>query len=349
MVLHIFNPGHDEALAAHTPYYTDTKAAKMLTSHLWNLPNLWKGADDLVLSLDEIKKGGVAWENVTEIRPWGWDAALCKCLQRGGAPERLLPEPEQLEKIRALSSRKSAVTLLSRLPHDGMCRNCWCESEETVRECLEDFGRSVVKSPWSCSGRGVFGINGVPTEAQWSRIRKIISSQGAVEIEPYYHRIEDAALIFECGKDGRITYLGLSRFLTNENGDYLGNLVSPDFFGRTTLREFDLAPLIDSLRLELETLLSGCYSGVLGVDIMVIRKEGAAETGDSADNCLIHPCIELNLRPTMGWVALQLSRHPKVNGRRGVFETGMSAQVGENAEILCGDGVVGAYFTPETE
>ena len=52
----------------------------------------------------------------------------------------------------------------------------------------------------------------------------------------------------------------------------------------------------------LATTLSGVYSGPLGLDMMVV-----ANADNSSDGLLLHPCVELNLRRTMGHVALALS------------------------------------------
>ena len=50
MTLHIFNPGHDEALAAGTPYYTHTLAARTLCDALWRLPSVWAETGDMVVN-----------------------------------------------------------------------------------------------------------------------------------------------------------------------------------------------------------------------------------------------------------------------------------------------------------
>ena len=43
------------------------------------------------------------------------------------------------------------------------------------------------------------------------------------------------------------------------------------------------------------------YAGPFGVDMMVVR-------GDDQQHFLLNPCVEINLRRTMGHVALALSR-----------------------------------------
>ena len=85
-VVHIFNPSHDEALAANTPYYTPAKAAAVLEYDLAALPAWWACQDDIVLvpkghALDGQRINGCVltsapdWGKINHVCPWGWDAA----------------------------------------------------------------------------------------------------------------------------------------------------------------------------------------------------------------------------------------------------------------------------------
>lgn len=56
-----------------------------------------------------------------------------------------------------------------------------------------------------------------------------------------------------------------------------------------------LTHLIDRLCLLLGDALRNVYAGPLGIDMMVVRQD---------DTLLLHPCVEMNLRATMGHVAL---------------------------------------------
>ena len=59
----------------------------------------------------------------------------------------------------------------------------------------------------------------------------------------------------------------------------------------------------------LEGVLKGSYTGPFGVDMMVVARE-------DQQGFWLHPCVEINLRRTMGHVALSLTRQvnalPKV-------------------------------------
>lgn len=47
------------------------------------------------------------------------------------------------------------------------------------------------------------------------------------------------------------------------------------------------------------------YVGPLGIDAMVVRP---SDGPDNIDSHLLHPCVELNLRNTMGHVALGIQK-----------------------------------------
>lgn len=292
MTLHLFNPGHDEALAADTPYYTDTKAARLLGDELRELPLAWAAAGDTV----EMPRD---WEAVDAIEPWGWDAALAHRLRRAGAPGRLLPDDEALRRIRALSSRATAVRLLREVS-DFESRLCTTETE--VGEALKAWTRAYVKAPWSSSGRGVMRTDGVLTASEQGRIRRWLRTQGAVVVEPAYDKICDFALEYEALADGTLRYAGLSRFTTDAAGQYTGNVVAEEASLREGLPSLD--GVAERVAAALAPLLAGGYRGPLGVDMMWL-----------ADG-RVHPCVEINLRRTMGWAALQLRRYVPPGERR---------------------------------
>ncbi len=325
--LHIFNPDHDEALAAGTPFYTPTRAARTMAQKGARWPHLWSeegdyvllpdaGAQEFPLSAENIEiypkdLTPSLWERVGRIDPWGWDAALCRRLRLRGAPERLLPDAERLETIRQLSSRATSVRLL-RLLRQAL--------PETVGEAeilkgvgeVEDYAAhhsaAMLKAPWSCSGRGVFKAAAPLPEAVRRRVERILEKQGSIAAEPFYDRIKDFALEFEALADGTISYQGLSYFTASSTGAYGGNLIAP----QSVLLEkigaslpILLPQLIAASTAALQTLLQGKYCGPLGIDMMLVGKGGAVR---------LHPCVELNLRRTMGHVALFCTQKKLNNG-----------------------------------
>lgn len=336
--LHIFNPDHDEALAAGTPFYTPTRAARAMVQKGARWPHLWSEAGDYVLLPDaEAQEFPISiaqniyprdlthalWNRIDRIDPWGWDAALCRRLRLKGAPERMLPDAERLETIRQLSSRATSVRLL-RLLRQALPETAGEAEILTEIGAVENFAARhaavMLKAPWSCSGRGVFQAAAPLPEAVRRRVERILEKQGCIAAEPFYDRIKDFALEFEARLDGSISYQGLSHFTASSSGAYGGNLIAPQSVLLEKIGE-PLPALLPQLTTAciaaLEALLKGKYCGPLGIDMMLVRTDGAVR---------LHPCVELNLRRTMGHVAL------------------FCAQKRLNSGTLLGDNEIFPYF-----
>lgn len=373
MVLHVFNPWHDEALAAATPYYTPTAAARQIAMSLASLPKYWAKAGDVVLlpqgnlveqlgadgAWHEVQLDARLWADIRRIDPWGWDACLVHQLRRRGAPDRLLPSEDELAKIRRLSSRRTAVELLPRVRADVdellekqaseqvVGRSAWCTTLDEAERAIIDYGGAAyVKAPWSCSGRGVFVVKSPLTPTARARIEATIKKQGAVEVEPAYERVQDFAMEFTVRAKGNtvrrgepqdfkesatlegngafdesniveradypVHYEGLSVFSTSPTGDYGSNVIAPES-ELLALLPATLHPALTAVRRSLQrrlaALLLGHYVGPVGVDMMIVRRPIDNLKNDKspippADALALHPCVEVNLRRTMGLVAI---------------------------------------------
>lgn len=328
MRLFLFNPSHDEALASNLTFYTPTRAARRLESEWAELPAIYAETGDAVL-VPEHFAGETTWrEDVARIRPsqltpgfwnqvegigpWGWDAAICQRLRQLGAPEGLLPSTEQLAAIRRLSSRRLIPTLLpairgllaGKLPAIGESR--WCETIEEVELAMRHWHHVMLKAPWSCSGRGVWPASlseaGCMTEGDRLRVARVLRLQHGIEVEPCYERLADFALEFLADGKGKVSYLAPSLFTTLDNGAYAGNLVAQperligqvEGFSPTLLH-----PVVDALETVLGKAIGNDYKGPLGVDLMTVKGEHKP---------IVHPCVEVNLRTTMGYAAHFLER-----------------------------------------
>ena len=326
VTLHIFNPSHDEALAAHSPYYYPSKIARHLANEWGSLPLLWAADNDYILLPDEaVLPSDVSgarmvrcadlnarfWSLISDVQPWGWDALLVHQLRKMGAPERLLPTELQLETVRQLSSRTSTTELLPQLRATLQQKGIHSVGQSAIAHTLDEVMALVtlhqqvmVKSLWSCSGRGVFSIDSSPTASALGRVKRLLREQGGVEVEPLYDEYQNFALEFDALPGGQVRYAGLSLFTTSPTGGYTGNRVAPQSVLEADLAiHFEHLPtLITVCEQVLTSFLQGRYVGPLGIDMMlVVTKQGI----------VLHPCIELNLRRTMGYVALCVSQHPE--------------------------------------
>lgn len=298
MTLHIFNPENDMALADGGSGYTAPATIRQMRDELHWLPLWWAKDDDLVWNGED----RITLSEGDEIRPWGWSAALVHQLKQAGVDEKFLPSPDQLDSLRRLSHRQTAVEALAQCREEGLLgerlagESVLCHSEEEVEEALGRWPEALLKSPWSSSGRGLMRSD-APHRQEW--VRNILAKQGSVVVEKWLHKLADFALEYECDGQGGVEYQGLSLFYTNPQGAYLGNWVAPEVQKFQWLAQYiDPACLVEVRRWWEDRLKSYAYKGPVGIDMMLCQ-EG------------ICPCVEVNWRMTMGRVATMLNNQGK--------------------------------------
>lgn len=327
MTLHIFNPEHDLALAANLSNFTAPHAGRQLRADLGFIPALWAAEDDRVLveNVEDaehrflllahrpfhgfIEKEQIWKEPITGVSVWGWDPAICAFLRRQGVEESLLPTEAQTATIRELSSRRYAMQLLSQLREPRTVGEAMMATTVVeVERQLVVHGHIVVKAPWSSSGRGVRFMEATISSHDTGWVRNVIDRQGAVMVEPYYKKVEDFGMEFESDGEGRVSYLGLSLFQTS-GGAYTGNVLASEEDKQGMISSYIPTDLLNTIQEKIcawtGALFKGRYQGPFGVDMMVVARE-------NEEGFLLHPCVEINLRRTMGHVALSLT--PFLNG-----------------------------------
>ena len=360
MTLHIFNPGHDIALASNRPRQTMPRAARELRADLGWLPLLWSGEGDCILVEDvdfarEASRRFLSdWQQCgarlphavrgnsvrfvtreqlvgipfSEVSPWGWDACLVQELIDSGLSAHLMPSMEYVQgELRELSHRRNTIPLLQSIRQGIEHQTCgeamWLHTVEQCRDYLRS--EVVFKAPWSSSGRGVRFSKGQMTASLEGWIVNTIREQGGIMAEPYYNKVLDFALEFEVHPSSRThplphapshtrafettRYLGLSLF-QNTGSAYSGNIIANEAEKRRMLcayiEEALLDEIISRLTVALTSLLDGRYHGPLGVDMMIVSPQTPPLEG-AGEVFLVHPCVEINLRRTMGHVALALT------------------------------------------
>lgn len=327
MNLHIFNPEHDIALACNRSRFTPPHAAQELRMNLGWIPALWADDGDMVL-VDDVafavkaaarfkeRKSEVCFVSDFDIRgvcfdsvkPWGWDNSIMTRLLDIGIRSESLPSDNVLEHIRLLSNRdqtQRALRVLREGIEDVTCGEAFSANKvEQIEKLMLERGHIVVKAPWSSSGRGVRYVIQQITPSVSGFIKNVIYEQGCVMVEPFYNKVKDFGMEFEVMLDGSVQYRGLSLFRTH-NGAYTGNLLACESEKMEMLRRYLPFQLLLEVQLRIcryfADLFKGNYHGPFGVDMMVVAKECFG------DGFLLHPCVEINLRRTMGHVALALT------------------------------------------
>ena len=322
MTLHVFNPEHDLALASGLSNFTAPHAGRRLRADLGYLPALWAGVNDYVL-VEHVEQARRAYGRlrarvggspcrfvdksqlrnlpIDRVEPWGWDLALRAALIRYGVSPEACSSEAEITDVRKYSHRRYAAEVLRLLDWNPPAE---VSSVEAVEQCLSASPRLVVKAPWSSSGRGVRFIGGELSDYQRGWLRNIIAQQGSVMVEPFYPKVKDFGMEFEALPDGQIRYLGLSLFDTR-NGAYTGNVIALEEDKVEMISHYIPISSIYFIREKVMDALSRViarhYVGPFGVDMMVLS---------IPDNqgFLIHPCVEINLRRTMGHVAIEMAK-----------------------------------------
>lgn len=326
MDLYIFNPEHDIMLAANRERTTPPRAARELRHDLGFLPALWAQKGDLVvvddvafahkafaatgrqlqatLSNHKLARQLLRSASASTLRlcPWGWDRPIVRELREIGVASERLPTDAQLDAIRHMSHRAWAaenLLLPLREEHGTIGESHAATTLDICDNLLRRYANVMAKAPWSSSGRGVRPLSAhetTPSMQGW--LTHIIADQGAVMIEPYYNKVLDFGVELSSDGRGTVTFCGLSLFYT-EHGAYVGNLVIDESAKWQLLSAYvdrqQLKRIIDRLCHLLGDALRNIYTGPLGIDMMVVSE---------SDTLRLHPCVEMNLRATMGHVAL---------------------------------------------
>lgn len=319
MTLHIFNPEHEMAMACGGRHINLPHTIQELRMNMGWMPALWAHDGDIVLVDDKafaIKAAGrhehadvlflepadIQGQRFDRIEPWGWDMALLTLLTEARITAPTMPDEQQVTAIRRLAGREHTADALAYI-RKGIEHATCGESRYVTTETERCDGSCVIKAPWSSSGRGIrYVMAGEPLSDNTRRwMTNVIRRQGGITVEPYYPKVKDFAMEFEM-EGQRARYLGLSLFITT-NGAYAGNLLATEEEKRRRLSAFLPSDLLQTVRQRIcsyaESHYAGVYEGPFGVDMMVVATDGA-------QGFLLHPCVEINLRRTMGHVALAL-------------------------------------------
>ena len=349
-----FNPTCEFAIANGSPNWQPNKLLQKMEDDMSSLPLFFGKKDDYVLVkhlpsddfISTLKQLGVEspkfilkaeafnkseFVNLSKNRllPWGWSPAMHKLF----SPLKVSCSKEFKQSVvadwkpehRELTSRKFASEILFQLlprisseiiiPESHLPKIC--TSQTDFEMAIKQWGEIMVKAPWSSSGRGLQPITKTPVHPKvWEKVLGIIKEQGYAIAEPYLKKEFDFSFQFEI-KQGKVQFLGISNFSTNKKGQYEGNFLNglPAELDKN-VQEFTEAA-IDKIRNPLIKLLENSklaiyYEGVFGIDTLVFLDEN--------NQLKINPCLEINLRHTMGLLSLKLEKLVNKN-KKGLYRT----------------------------
>jgi len=338
-VLHFFYPQSDLALASGNSNYTAPAVVRKIQKKFALLPAVYAAVGDIILLPRGLKAEDAMQlehyeisqcKNITiclftdlsqldyediEIQPWGWSKALRNRMLQYGVPEQKLPTMQWIERLRMLSHRR--LTISANLHH----------AFDVIRQImppipLEFYDPDVamhwigqqddvfLKAPWSSSGHGVFRLSkGAIPERYFAHRRQLayewlsgtIARQGSIMAETGLNKILDCATEWCITPDGEVRFKGWSVFKADENGHYTGQVDCSQAALRQVIYnnlkdskiDIPMERIAEAQEQMLKELVQPFYHGPLGIDMLICK------------NRLVAPCLEINLRMTMGMAYIQ--------------------------------------------
>ncbi len=272
---------------------------------------------------------------------WGWDKTLKHKLLREGVDASSLPDDGYLEQVRNLSHRREAVRCLDYIKKKLAAGEIICDTSpieaysfDEVLKTVDRYRDTILKSPWSSSGKGLRMVNLHSwTESDRGWCRNIIAKQGSLIVEKRANPVLDFSLQFATSGEG-VKFWGYSIFKST-HGAYQGNLLASNEYMESLITGYIPRDLLLQVReLISEFLLDafvGKYEGNLGVDMFIDQDEEGRYS--------LNPCVEINVRNNFGLVArLYYDRYfkPSHLGEDGTFQMSIfySPESGALKEML---------------
>ena len=337
--VYLFNPQNDLALAAGGINYVAPPFAMHLAHDLAVMPAFLAQPGSLLITDSDQDAEWLEQLNATfdldvhaisrdELRhltdycimPWGWCLDLRRRLIKWGAKSVNLPSKDEIDHLRGLSHRRVSVLIHLRLRELLGRQLCPIPVELSLPDDVLDFVKHYhncyIKTPWSSSGRGIYHTTGgvSPEFEQWCR--GALKRQGSLLCEQALDKTMDLGVEFYCEK-GKTTVKGYSHFVTDNHSQYEHGVVAAGQELKSTITALypNLDEVVTALTQVLDELVAPHYDGWLGVDMLLfdaLSHDGVSEIG-------IDPCVELNLRPTMGAITSVIGDKLLAPGSTAVF------------------------------
>lgn len=360
--IHYFNPGHETAVLLGTTNYTPPANVQKMQRQLALLPVWYADPEDFVwveentsprffalqpkelrpfarlITRNDLSKPGYPLSKIrekegeVEAMPWGISPQSLRLFERLRQTYGLsFTVPEWKDTYVSLTGRQTAAACLEKM--HGLVPDVslpvppkFCTKvEEVEKYLLLRNAPFVVKTPFSSSGRGLLWLHQRKLEEKdknW--ILGAIRKQGSVSIECGLEKVQDFAMEFFADGQGGIRYEGLSVFGTEERGAYSGNVLENQDCMRGRLTRLTGEELFERIRKAIAQVLqetyASVYKGYLGVDMLIYRQN---------DGYAIHPCVEINMRYTMGMAALRLFQKYIAPSATGDFRISFEGEAGE--------------------
>ncbi|GHT33082.1 hypothetical protein FACS189434_06380 [Bacteroidia bacterium] len=338
-MIHYFNPGHEAAVLNASKYYQPPLSVRTMQRDLTYLPAWYAAPEDFVFvpcHSDESQNPLTATRHSDEsqnplfsrsiitindlahrkdelrgqtIDLWGLSPQSIHFFEKLNEKYALeWKVPAWKDEYRTLSSRHTSAEclafLIENLPEiDAAVLPHFYSDISGIEEMIKNTdAKMLVKSPFSSSGRGLIWLppTGVLARSEKQILTGMLKKQEAVSIEKALEKVLDFSLHFEIKNTDEV-FIGYSVFYTNAKGAYEKSLLASQAFLEKEITQYiNVSLLKETTRLLMQFIkqkYSPVYTGCIGVD-MLIYKNG--------ENYALQPCVEINMRKSMGYLAIKL-------------------------------------------
>ncbi len=338
----LFNPTGEMAIANGTASYMPPKNLQIFERDLSIIPSYFAMENDIVLTenippLDFIEQWldlGLPKINYLPLkdlqkskpykflRPWSWNPAShhkLKFLKESGSngfkssPNFIWDQAHKLFFSRSTTNQVQNYICQNQnreLPIDIPQPAINIYSIEELQKWVLKYPKSIIKLPWSSSGRGIHVINpdnNQPINYPW--LRGGFKQQGFVTAEPLLDKIFDFSFQLYLRTNGDIDFLGISYFINDSKGHFIGGNINWPHH-ESEISRFLSKDILDGVVYKLIQAIKTVnphqfYEGPIGVDAIVYTDENG--------KLKIHPCLDINWRYNMGVVNINLSKYLQSN------------------------------------
>ncbi|MDR0547407.1 MAG: hypothetical protein LBG77_07490, partial [Dysgonamonadaceae bacterium] len=342
-MIHWFNPGHETAVVNASRHYQAAENQVKMQQDLAFLPAWYAGKDDFVLidnplpysfqsiiqaftiaepiAVSEINQNYERLKRQT-VMPWGISPQSIHYFEKLNQQYSLdWKIPVWTDNLRYLGSRFAAQAVLKQLIftipeiENELLPEFVSSVEEIEKRLLQSDEKQLVKSPFSSSGRGLVWLPfGKLAQSERQIICGMLKKQGQVSIENALDKRLDFSMHFEIVNPDEIRFLGYSVFQTNAKGAYENSRLASQSVLLQEITKYIPVKLLEKVKLsllhQLKNRYSAHYQGTIGVDMLIYF---------SKNQYRLHPCVEINMRKSMGYLALKLYENFLVPGAEGFF------------------------------
>lgn len=341
-MIHFFNPGHETAILNASKYYHPPAVITKMQADLAFLP-AWYASDgdfvfmetplpdDFIFSCEPLnfQVKPVNSNDFSENREmfqystvdlWGISPQSVHFFEKINEQYNLsLAIPQWKEEFRFLGSRFASQKLLMEILKNisGIEQEIIPHFISTIEAIEQQTAQSqeklLIKSPYSSSGRGLIWLPpGKLAQSERQLLNGMLKKQKQVSIEKALDKQLDFSMQFEITVEGKAQFLGCSIFQTNSKGAYeKSRLAGQADLEKQIIHWVDTGLISQTCKTvaeQIQKMYIPYYKGIIGIDMLLYK---------AGDSCRLHPCVEVNMRKNMGYLAIRFAEkymHPDSQG-----------------------------------